>query len=1300
MAMLLVPTVFTQVDAQVVDDIVTSDQMAEIVGDYKESNTVQNSDGSFTMITHNPYVLDFNGNWTPYLVEETSDIVKVEVDAVKLIFDKNNGAVTLFENNTPSTDVLIQSDSYVVRTALLDSDVWNNLTVNDSPVTTTVVESDGSVTVSFIRENDEGKFTTEYVIDEFEVKTTVYFTNYIYDNNKFAFTQTLDLPSSIITLNVLDETLEQLEDIDLTNFVGQSFNREVLEENHDLIIQIKELRYNSGLGFENLWSVNVLSPTKVALDYANVEQSQTAIGETVELDPTFTSGGSAYDQRAHGCLAGPFTSQSGYLMAKQDSANECVRSGATFSTTGIPDGATITDVDMTMTYVFKQFNARTMKFTEQTTQPSGGTSNAKFLSYGSGTTYFTTAMSSGTQTFDLGTSADAKLQSLLTSNWFAVSTRLVTETSSCSNTGCSGGQGYNNLSITVTYTLPLPEVPTSLSIDTQDVVNELTVRWVAPTSGATPDGYKIGRSVDGGTWNDSYVADTGSTAITYDNSGLDPDTSYAYRVWSLDGSTVSTSYASVAGTTTWSVSTAPQSLSIDTQDVANEITLNWSAPSSNGGSSVTGYKIYLGGSLIDTLGNVLTYDDTISGAEIDASLTYTVKAINGVGDSVASSSATVTSWGVPSQVGTVTGTAGSSPSLSWSAPSSEATITNYKIYRAGSLHDTIGASTTYSDSTSISSGTTYAYTVSAISGVGEGSQSASVNVVAGVPPDPPTSISATIPNTATAPLAVTVSFSPSATVGTGTLTGFQLLRDGVAVATGGLVTSLSDTAPAGGTAYAYTVIALGTHGNSVASASSSVTTPDFPSAPTLTVEPKSASRIDLTWNTPADNNSLISGYKVQISTNGGVSYTDVLTGNVNTVYQALSLSGNTQHHFKVSAINGLGTGTASNVANTYTMTPTPATLTATAVSEVQINLVWGESTGSTGYKIEYESPTGNGFTVHTADTGTTDLTKSITSLTTATEYNFRVSGINAGGASVASPEASSYTWGILSAPTLDTITRMSPTSLKLDFTAGTGLPVASGYKIERQTGSGWIALVLDTANSNVTFTDTLLSSDESASYRIYAINSIGTSPVSNEKTSDVITSSGGGGGGSSSRAVSSQTGISKLIDLTFIDQIHRVILGEFLSKSINVAWDSTSNIEVKSIIVGDSPFRIVFQEVPFVLIGDPSGISNGKINYSVQIPNDLCTQDGQVNCVEQKQYDIPVEIQTVHNDTTLTKSSVIKINLASGSDIPLVFVLLAIGAVPVAFILRKVGSKKSKRKASGSSHKPSKNGSNTKKVTV
>ena len=746
---------------------------------------------------------------------------------------------------------------------------------------------------------------------------------------------------------------------------------------------------------------------------------------------------------------------------------------------------------------------------------------------------------------------------------------------------------------------------------------------------------------------------------------------------------------------------APQSLSTS-QSVANQIVLSYSAPSDDGGETPTNYQVFLNGTLIDTIGNVLTYTDSISGGEIGSLLEYETRAVNSAGASVDSNTSTITSWNVPDQVTGLSVTSGTNPSMTWSSPSSDGTLTNYKIYRDSSLHDTISSSgTSYTDSTSLSSGTTYSYQIAGVSAVGTGTLSSSVNGIAGTPADPPTNVQAVISDPNNSPLAVTVTYTNPTDVGTGTLTGFQLLRNGTAVSTVGLTNTMSDTAPSGGNVFTYTVKSLSSHGTGTASSGSSVTTPNSPDQVTgLTVTPVSTSRIDLSWNTPSDNNSLISQYKVQISSNGGSSYSDVLTGNVNTVYQALSLNGNAQYHFKVSAINAVGTGTASDVKNTYTMTTTPASLSATSVSQVQINLAWGNSTGATGYKIEYESPVDNGFTTLVNNTGNTDLTRSITSLTTGTQYNFKVSGWNNGGTSVASPEASAYTWGILQAPVIDTITRLSPTSLKVDWTTGTGLPVATGYKIERQLGTGWTILANNTGTTDVTYTDSTLSSDQSATYRLYAINTIGTSPVSNEKSSDAIASSGGGGGSSSSNAVSSQTGVSKLVDLTYIDQIHRVVLGQLLSKSINVAWDSSDNLEVKSIVVSDSPFRIVFQDVPFVLLGDPSGISNGKINYSVQIPNELCTAQGQINCVEQRQYDIPVEIKTDYKGSTLTKSSVIKIDLAGGSDVPLVFVLLAIGAVPLAFIIRKVGSGKSRRKASGSSHKSSKNGSNSKKVSL
>ena len=1155
------------------------------VGIFKEYNNKINDDGTYTFETHDPYIENWTGEYVPFRTINNDDIVQIEFDGGKLVFDKSTGALTSFNND----GILIKSDSYVVRQAELNSDIWNNLDVNNSNITTSFEElDDGNVVVTFTRENFEGVYKIEHIVMLNKVKTTAYFTNNFYENSKFAFTQTLELPDSIISINDLQTVVDDnnpdgvdvmtLEEIDLSDYVGQSFPRQVLEENQDLILQIKDIYYNSGLGFDNLHSVSILENNKIALDYANVQETQTAIGQTVELDPTlsYTRNGT------------PWSSIFGYNYSFSAVANADV-SAFSIGLTGASE------------------------------------SSSKFYSGSQSSIYA-----------ELGTHGSSK--------------------DSCADSNPDGSYGS-------------------------------TKYWWSFNCSVSGGNYA---NIESGLANGSMRANIKSGSYYSDNSAT-----------------------SVYGGWTWSVTysvptvpTAPQSLSIDTQDVANEITLNWSAPSSDGNASITNYKIYLGGSLIDTVGNVLTYDDTISGGEIGSSLTYKVVAVNSVGDSPDSNTATVTSWNVPDQVTGLSGTAGSSPTLNWSAPSSDDTLTNYKIYRQGSLHDTISASsTTYSDSTNVSSGSTYAYTVSAVSAVGEGAQSSSVNVVAGVPADPPTNVQAVISDPNSAPLDVTITYTNPTDVGTGTLTGFQLLRNGTAVSTVGLVNTISDTAPSGGNVFTYTVKSLSTHGTGTASSGSSVTTPNTPDQVTgLTVTPVSTSRIDLSWNTPSDNNSQISGYKVQISSNGGSSYSDVLTGNVNTVYQALSLNGNAQYHFKVSGINGVGTGTASDVKNTYTMTTTPASLTATPVSQVQINLAWGNSTGATGYKIEYESPVDDGFTTLVNNTGTTALTYSATGLTTATQYNFKVSGWNNGGTSVASPEASAYTWGILQAPVIDSVSRLSPTSLKVDWTTGAGLPVATGYKIERQLGSGWTILANNTGTTDVTYTDSSLpEADQLASYRIYAINTIGTSPVSNEVSSDVVASgggSGGGGGGSSGTAVSSQTGVSALTDLTYIDQIHRVVLGQLLSKSINVAWDSSNNLEVKSIVVSDSPFRIVFQEVPFVLLGDPSGISNGKINYSVQIPNEFCTQQGQINCVEQRQYDIPVEIQTVHKGSTLTKTSVIKIDLTSSSDIPLVFVLLAIGAVPVAFILRKVGKGSSRRKASGSSRKSSKNGSNSKKVSL
>jgi fibronectin type 3 domain-containing protein len=163
--------------------------------------------------------------------------------------------------------------------------------------------------------------------------------------------------------------------------------------------------------------------------------------------------------------------------------------------------------------------------------------------------------------------------------------------------------------------------------------------------------------------------------------------------------------------------------------------LSWSAPSSNGGSAITGYKIYRGtvsGSEapLTSVGPTTTYSDNavVNGT----TYFYKVTAINGVGEGPQSNEASagpvVTT--VPTAPVGLSASGGSSViNLSWSAPSSNggSAITGYRIYRGATsgtetLFVSVGSTTSYSD-TAVFSGTTYFYKVTAVNGVGEGPQS-------------------------------------------------------------------------------------------------------------------------------------------------------------------------------------------------------------------------------------------------------------------------------------------------------------------------------------------------------------------------------------------------------------------------------------------------------------------------------------------------------------------------------------------------------------------------------------------------
>ena len=75
-------------------------------------------------------------------------------------------------------------------------------------------------------------------------------------------------------------------------------------------------------------------------------------------------------------------------------------------------------------------------------------------------------------------------------------------------------------------------------------------------------------------------------------------------------------------------------------------------------------------------------------------------------------------------------------------------------------------------------------------------------------------------------------------------------------------------------------------------------------------------QIDLGWNAPTSNGgSVITGYKIEVSTDGGSGWSDLVTntGNTSRSYSHTGLSAGTTRHYRVSAINAIGTGSTSNV---------------------------------------------------------------------------------------------------------------------------------------------------------------------------------------------------------------------------------------------------------------------------------------------------------------------------------------------------------------------------------------------------
>ena len=125
----------------------------------------------------------------------------------------------------------------------------------------------------------------------------------------------------------------------------------------------------------------------------------------------------------------------------------------------------------------------------------------------------------------------------------------------------------------------------------------------------------------------------------FNKSSLPHIDTYFHKITAVNGIGISHQSNEVSATTP-TIPSAPQNLQATSS--SSSVTLSWQAPASDGGSTITGYKIYRSSSsgtegYLVTVGNVTSYNNT--GLASGHTYFYKITAVNSIGTSPVSNEA-------------------------------------------------------------------------------------------------------------------------------------------------------------------------------------------------------------------------------------------------------------------------------------------------------------------------------------------------------------------------------------------------------------------------------------------------------------------------------------------------------------------------------------------------------------------------------------------------------------------------------------------------------------------------------------
>jgi hypothetical protein len=460
-----------------------------------------------------------------------------------------------------------------------------------------------------------------------------------------------------------------------------------------------------------------------------------------------------------------------------------------------------------------------------------------------------------------------------------------------------------------------PGAPTITSIIAGN--QTATVNFTAGSTGGLPITNYEYSTDNGSTWNLRSPASTTSPIVI---TGLVNGTPYSIRIRAINsiGSGTQSNVVSVTPATT------PSAPTIDTFSVtSSSVTINFTAPISNGGSTITNYKYSInnGSSWVTRSPVSTTSPLIISGLTTGTTYQILILAVNSIGDGLPSNMISATPGSVPG-----------APTITSIVPSNQTATVNFTTGTTGGLPITNYEYSTDNGSswnlrspasttspiviTGLVNGTSYPIRIRAINSLGSGTQSNAISVTPATTPDAPTITGFSVTSSS-----VTVNFTAPISNGGSAITNYKYSIDnGSSWVTRSPTSTTSPLIISGlttGTTYQILILAVNSIGDGLPSNMISATPGSVPGAPTITSTLAGNTTATIYFTAPTFTGGVsITNYEYSI--NNGSSWVTRSPTNTTSPLIITDLSNNVSYQIRIRAVNAVGSGTASG---TVTVTP-------------------------------------------------------------------------------------------------------------------------------------------------------------------------------------------------------------------------------------------------------------------------------------------------------------------------------------------------------------------------------------------